>query len=496
METKTKSLCPVCLKVIEAEVYESESGGKILIKKKCEEHGEFEDTYWSDAELYHKFAKWNYEGKAGITLTGTEKGCPFDCGLCPEHKSSTMLAIIDLTNRCNQRCPICFANAAVAGYLYEPTRKQLEAMMKQLRSEVPPCPAVQFAGGEPTIREDFVDIVKKAHELGFPHLQVATNGIALAKSEQFCRDLVEAGLHTVYLQFDGVTDEPYKVLRGIPALKTKLKAIENCRRGGLSSIVLVPTLMKGVNDLQIGDILKFAAKNLDVIRGVNAQPIAFEGRVDESKRKEGRITIPDFIKLLEEQTDGEISRDSFYPVPFVVPVSYFVEAWQGTPQLEFTVHPHCGAATYVFVDGEKFIPITEFVDVEGLMEFLIEGAEAIKKSRMGKLKTMAKLLTSGGKFIDYEKAPHEFAKNFTSLTRILEQGSRDALAEFHRKTLFIGVMHFQDAYNFDIERVKRCGIHYATPDGRIIPFCSYNAIHRPSVEKAFSVPLSNKNATV
>ena len=487
---KTKSLCPECLEVIDAEVYESE-GGEILIKKKCEKHGEFDDVYWSDASLYHEFAKWSYEGKAGITLTKTDKGCPFDCGLCPEHKSSTMLALIDLTNRCNQRCPTCFANAAVTGYLYEPTMEQLREMMIMLRSETPPCPAVQFAGGEPTIREGFVDIVKMARELGFSHIQVATNGIALAKSEQFCHRLKEAGLHTVYLQFDGVTEEPYKKLRGIPALKTKLKAIESCRRGGIKSVVLVPTLMKGVNDDQMGDIVRFAADNLDIVKGVNAQPIAFEGRIDESERKKGRITIPDFMKLLEEQTDGEIPKESFYPVPFVVPISYFVEAWKGVPQLEFTVHPHCGAATYVFVENGKFIPITEFIDVEGFMEFLMESAEEINKSKIGKLKAMAKMMRLGGKFIDREKAPAVF-DNFTSLTDILEGGNRESLAEFHRKALFIGAMHFQDAYNFDLERVKRCGIHYATPDHRIIPFCSYNAIHRPSVEKAFSVPLSTK----
>ncbi len=483
---KTKSLCPQCLKVIDADVYEED--GKILIKKRCEEHGEFDDVYWSDAELYKKFAKWRYEGKAGIQNTERVKGCPFDCGLCPEHKSSTMLALIDLTNRCNQHCPTCFANAAVAGYLYEPTMEQLEAMMKLLRSEVPPCPAIQFAGGEPTVRENFVDIVKMARNLGFAHIQVATNGIVMAKSVEFCRELREAGLHTVYLQFDGVTDEPYKVLRGIPALKTKLKAIESCRQGGIGSIVLVPTLMKGVNDDQMGDMVRFAAKNLDVIKGVNVQPISFEGRVDESERKKGRITIPDFIRLLEEQTDGEIPRESFYPVPFVLPVSYFVEAWKGVPQLELSVHPHCGAATYVFVEHGKFIPITEFIDVEGLMEFLMEEAEEINKSKIGKLKATAKMMKLGGKFIDREKAPAVF-DNVTSLTDILEKGNRESLAEFHRKALFIGAMHFQDAYNYDLERVKRCGIHYATPDGRIIPFCSYNAIHRPSVEKAFSTPL-------
>jgi hypothetical protein len=366
--------------------------------------------------------------------------------------------------------------------------EQLEAMMKLLRSEVPPCPAIQFAGGEPTVRENFVDIVKMARNFGFAHIQVATNGIVMSKSVEYCRELREAGLHTVYLQFDGVTDEPYKVLRGIPALKTKLKAIESCRQGGIGSIVLVPTLMKGVNDDQMGDIVRFAAKNLDVIKGVNVQPISFEGRVDKSERKKGRITIPDFIKLLEEQTNGEIPRESFYPVPFVLPISYFVEAWKGVPQLELSVHPHCGAATYVFVENGKFIPITEFIDVEGLMEFLMEEAEEINKSKIGKLKVMAKIIRLGGKFIDREKAPAVF-DNFNSLMDILEKGNRESLAEFHRKALFIGAMHFQDAYNFDLERVKRCGIHYATPDGRIIPFCSYNAIHRPSVEKAFSVPL-------
>ena len=482
---KTKSLCPECLEVIDAEVYESE--GKIKIKKKCEQHGEFNDVYWSDASLYYKFAKWQYEGNAGITLTKTDKGCPFDCGLCLEHKSSTALALIDLTNRCNMKCPTCFANAAAAGYLYEPTMEQLREMMIMLRSETPPCPAVQFAGGEPTIREGFVDIVKMARELGFVHIQVATNGIALAKSEEFCHQLKEAGLHTVYLQFDGVTEEPYKKLRGIPALKTKLKVIESCRRGGLKSVVLVPTLMRGVNDHQIGDMVRFAAENLDIVKGVNVQPIAFEGRINESERKKGRITIPDFIRLLEEQTDGEIPKESFYPVPFILPVSYFVEMWKKTPQLEFSVHPHCGAATYVFVENGKFKPITEFIDVEGFMEFLLESAGKINKSRIRKIKAITGLISALRKFIDKDKAPKGIDSS-SLLATILGIGNREALAEFHRKTLFIGAMHFMDAYNFDLERVKRCGIHYATPDLRIIPFCSYNAIHRPSVEKAFSVP--------
>jgi hypothetical protein len=459
------------------------------MKKRCPRHGEFEDVYWADASLYKKFEKWGYEGNAGIQITDEDKGCPFDCGLCPNHKSSTLLAIIDLTNRCNQRCPTCFANAAASGYLYEPTMAQLKEMLELLRREIPPCPAVQFAGGEPTIREGFVDTVSMARRLGFSHVQVATNGIALAKSAQFCRDLMKAGLHTVYLQFDGVKEEPYKILRGRPALNTKLQAIENCRKGGIKSIVLVPTLTKGVNDDQIGDMVRFASQNLDVVRGVNAQPISFAGRVTEKERKEGRITIPDFINLLEEQTGGEIPQESFYPVPFVLPISYFVEAWKRSPQIEFTVHPHCGAATYVFVEKGKFIPITEFIDVEGLMEFIKQEAEEMEKSKIGKIKAMMKLISASRKFVDKEKAPSSF-DTVSHLTNILRNGTRESTAEFHRKALFIGVMHFQDAYNFDLERVKRCGIHYVTPDMRIIPFCSYNTIHRESVESVFSVPFS------
>ena len=486
---KTKSLCPQCLKVIDADVYEED--GKLLMKKSCEEHGEFDDIYWSDADLYKKFTRWGYkddEGSAGIQITANDKGCPFDCGLCPEHKSSTMLALIDLTNRCNQRCPTCFANAAVSGYLYEPTMEQLEEMMKLLRSEVPPCPAIQFAGGEPTLRENFVEIVEMARNLGFSHIQVATNGVAMAKSVEFCHELKVAGLHTVYLQFDGVTEEPYKILRGYPALKTKLKAIENCWEGEIKSVVLVPTLMKGVNDDQVGDIVRFAAENLHIIKGVNAQPISFAGRVDEAERKKGRITIPDFIRLLEEQTNGEIPRESFYPVPFVLPVSHFVETWKGIPQIEFTVHPHCGAATYVFVKDGKFVPITEFIDVEGFMEFLKENAGEKDKTKIGKIKATAALISALRKFIDKDKAPQGF-DSLTLLTNVLGIGNREAVAEFHRNALYVGVMHFMDPYNFDSERVERCGIHYATPDGRIVPFCTYNTIHRPLVEQAFSTPL-------
>ncbi len=481
---KTKSLCPECLSLIEAEVYEKE--GRILIKKDCPLHGYFEDVYWSDAELYEKFKRYEHVG-AGFEMRDVEKGCPYDCGLCPEHRTTTLLANIDLTNRCNQNCPTCFANASPP-QLYEPSMDELERMMRYLRSEIPPCPAVQFSGGEPTMREDFFRIIAMAREIGFPQIQVATNGILLSRSEDFCRKMMEAGLHTVYLQFDGTKEEAYEKLRGRKVMKVKLKAIENCRKGGIKSVVLVPTLAKNVNDDQIGDMIRFASKERDIIRGINVQPISFTGRIDKEELRERRITIPDFIKLVEEQTDGEIPKESFYPVPTVVPISRFVEAWKGTPQVEFTVHPHCGAATYVFVSDGKLIPITEFVDVDGLIELINESIEEIKKERITRLKRMfvfLEILRKMKEFVDFEKAP-EGVNPTKSIFRVISKGSRESTASFHRNTIFIGVMHFMDPYNFDIQRVKRCGIHYITPDLRVIPFCTYNTIHRESVERMFS----------
>jgi len=191
--------------VIDATVYEE--NGQIRLKKTCPEHGTFSDIYWSDAALYKKFARFQHD-ETGVDnpMTEMDKGCPYDCGLCPEHKTTTVLALIDITNRCNQKCPVCFANAAATGYVHEPSIEQIREMMQLLTREKPVRNwAIQFSGGEPTVRDDLPAIIRMARDLGFIQIQIATNGIRLAKSVEYCRELVEAGLHTVYLQFDGTT---------------------------------------------------------------------------------------------------------------------------------------------------------------------------------------------------------------------------------------------------------------------------------------------------
>jgi len=475
---ETKSLCPECLQVLDATIFEEDN--KVYIEKECQEHGKFREIYWSDYEQYQRAETLRCDGD-GLRnpRTETKLGCPYDCGICPEHKSHTGLAIIDVTNRCNLKCPVCFVNAAAAGYVYEPSKEQIIGMLENLRRNDPvPPPALQFSGGEPTIRNDLFDLVRKAKELGFHHVELNTNGLRLAQSLDFCRGLLEAGVSTVYLQFDGLTSDVYEFTRGVDLLDVKMKALENCREAGLS-IVLVVTLVKGVNDQQLGDIIRFAIKNFDLIRCVNVQPVSICGRIPEAERKKMRITIPDFMRLVEEQTDGKIKVSDFYPVPTVVPISRAVGALKDKDYVEFTAHPHCGMATYAFVEGDDLIPINRYGNVDKFIKSMEKVYEEASKGH----KRKAKLRLVGA--LRHIK----FGLLRKYLLPILRTGSYESLGNLHRKMLLISSMHFMDPYNFDLERVQRCCIHYAVPDGRIIPFCTMNSIHRTKIEEKLGTPV-------
>jgi len=477
---ETKSLCPECLQVLDATIFEEDN--KVYIEKTCPQHGKFREIYWSDYEQYQRAETLRCDGN-GIAnpRTETKLGCPLDCGICPEHKSHTGLAIIDITNRCNLKCPVCFANAAAAGYVYEPSKEQIFEMMKNLRNNKPvPPPALQFSGGEPTIRKDLPELIKKAKELGFHHVEVNTNGIRLAQSVDYCRELLEAGASTIYLQFDGLTSDVYKFTRGVDLLDTKMKAIENCREAGLS-IVLVVTLVKGVNDGQLGDIIRFAIDNFDIVRCVNVQPVSICGRIPADEREKMRITIPDFMRLVEEQTEGKIKVSDFYPVPTVVPISRAIGALKGKDYVEFTTHPHCGMATYAFVEDDDLIPINRYGNVDKFIKTLEKVYEEAKNGHTKKAKLRLVGALRHIKFGLLQKY----------LLPILRTGSYESLGDLHRKMLLISSMHFMDPYNFDLERVQRCCIHYAVPDGRIIPFCAMNSIHRPKIEEKLGIPLKD-----
>lgn len=497
----TASICPDCLKIIPAEIIEKD--GKIFYKKICPIHGGFEDIYWSDSVLYNNYQNYASDG-TGVSNPNTKKtnDCPFNCGLCPDHKTGTLLANLDLTNRCNQKCPFCFANSEAAGYLYEPTFQQIKKMLETLKNEKPvPCDAVQFSGGEPTLYPDLIKVIKLAKKMGFAQIQMATNGVRASQNLDFCKDLANAGLDTIYFQFDGIKKETYQKIRGYNALPIKLKAIENFRLAGLNSIVLVPTVVKGINDDQIGDIINFAKNNSDIVKGVNFQPVSFSGRIDKKELIEQRITIPDVLKLIEDQTNGQITKKDFYPIPSIVPFSDFIEAWKKSAQVKFTVHPHCGAASYVFIREGKLVPITKYIDVKkffsliknSIPEFANHGVinKLIDNDNIDKAAVITKLVN----YLPEVLMPGTYRKGLSiinNIADIIRSGSSPELRKFHRSTLFIGIMHFMDPYNFDIERVKRCGIHYVTPNMKMIPFCSYNIFHREKIEKLFSKPLENK----
>ncbi|MEM3730267.1 MAG: radical SAM protein [Candidatus Bathyarchaeia archaeon] len=476
---ETKSLCPECLKVLDAKIFEE--NGKVFIKKECPSHGPFQEVYWSSYEQYLRAEKLRYDGE-GLNNPRTKvvNGCPYDCGICPQHKSHTALAIIDVTNRCNLKCPVCFANAAAAGYVYEPTKEEIRGMLENLRKNDPvPATALQFSGGEPTIRNDLFELIRMAKELGFRHVEVNTNGLRLAQSVEYCRGLKDAGMSTVYLQFDGLTPEVYRFTRGIDLLEIKMKAIENCRKAGIESIVLVVTLVKGVNDGQLGDIIRFAIQNFDVIRCVNVQPVSLCGRLPPAEREKMRITIPDFMRLVEEQTNGKIKVSDFYPVPTVVPVSKAVGALKDKRYVEFTAHPHCGMATYIFVEDGEIVPITRYANVDKFIEAMKKVYNDAAKGN----KNRAKIRLIGA----LRHIKFSFLRKY--VWRVLREGSYQALGDLQRKSLLLSAMHFMDPYNFDLERVQRCVIHYAVPDGRIIPFCTMNSIHRAEIEKKLGIPI-------
>lgn len=483
---KTRSLCPECLSVIEASLIED--NGKLLMKKTCEKHGDFEDVYWSNYDDYVRAMSWYTEGtRLTNPRTKSDKGCPYDCGICDNHKSHTVLAIIDLTSRCNLNCPICFASANNPDipYIYEVTTEQVKDMIDNLASNKPVSPsALQFSGGEPTLRDDLPELMKYAKSRGIHHVEVNTNGLRLANDLDYFKRLVEADVSTLYLSFEGVTPKPYIINKGRDLLDTKLKVLENSRKVGLDSIVLVPTIAKEVNDDQLGDIIRFATKNKDIVRCVNFQPISFAGRITAGERKRLRITIPEVLELIEKQTEGQIKKQDFYTCPTVVPIARAMGALNGKVYPEFSNNPACGMATFVFLEDDEMIPITRYANVDKFMQTMNRVAEAAQAGK----RTTAKLnLLRSLRYV-------KFGILKDLLSDIMKEGSYEALGKMMKRMVMISIMAFMDLYNFDLERVELCNIHYALPDGTIRPFCTYNAIHRPIVEEKFGIP--KKRATV
>ena len=430
---RTKSVCPVCLKVVQADKLTGEDGN-IYMKKTCPEHGEFSSLLWEDSlASYMRWSIASGVNEPPVNGKKPDRGCPYDCGLCTEHLRKGCCMLLELTNRCNLRCPVCFA-AAGEKTPHDLSMDEIEKQYDFLMSHGGPF-NIQLSGGEPTVRDDLPEIITLGREKGFTFFQLNTNGIRLADEDGYAVALKNAGLNTVFLQFDGLNDEAYIALRGRAIFEKKLKAIKNCSDAGLG-VVLVPVIAPGVNDGQIGDILRFAMEKMPAVRGVHFQPISYFGRC-EQERPNKPITIPKMLRLIEEQTGGSMKSEDFSGGGAENPYCSFHAAYMrradGTwKPLKKKADSCCCCTTSD--DSRSFV--ANQWDGEGVKLCLTEG-EMTETS---------------------------------ALDEFLEQARKN--------TLSVSGMIFQDAFNLDLDRLKRCYICEVDSEYGMVPFCAYNLTDR------------------
>lgn len=405
---ETGSLCPHCLRSLKAVIYEED--GRVYMDKSCPEHGDFKVYLWPDAQHYRWCEGFDFPTRTRAPQTKAKLGCPKDCGLCPGHENWVSLAEIEVTYRCNLRCPVCFMSAGTP--VPEPTFQELAERIRSIRATEYEGVTLQITGGEPTVREDLFDIIRLARSVGFDVVELNTNGLVLAQDGSYARQLREAGCSNVYLQFDGVTPDVTDALRGAGVHEAKLRALENCRVAGLP-VVLAPAVVRGVNDHQLADIIQFAMDHMGVVEGISFQPAFSSGRFDVDASE--RITMGDIVSMIEEQTEGRIKARDFYPLTCVSPL--------------------CDCSTYLVGDGDFYFPITHGIGEQEYKDFFADGS------------------TQGSSFMDVAMRKYKGA---------VPRG------------MPVLIMCFMDAWTFDTKRAARCNLGVSAHDGRTVPFCSYH----------------------
>ncbi len=431
---QTQSLCPECLARIPAVRFSQ--GSDVYLRKTCPDHGEFQVILWRGDPSYQSWVRPKIPTYPERPATSVREGCPFDCGLCPDHRQQTCTALLEVTYRCNMRCAFCFAGAGTS-HDSDPDMETIRCWYEALLATGHPC-NIQISGGEPTLRDDLPDIIALGRSMGFGFIQVNTNGLRFGTDPAYVTKLKEAGLASAFLQFDGVSEDTHLTLRNGAFLASKLAAIESCRSEGIG-VVLVPTVVPGVNDKELGAIVEFAFKNLDVVRGVHFQPVSYFGRYPGIPSDANRVTLPEIIRNLEIQTDGRLKTHNFRP-----------------PGCENALCSFHG--TFVLMPDHSVQALTNHeISCTCSSEDAAEGASKARR------------------FV----AQNWSRKETTSLSSIQDDvsslGEWDVLLEraFSHK-LCISGMAFQDAWNIDLERLKDCCIHVVAHDGRLVPFCAHN----------------------
>ncbi|MCW4010254.1 MAG: radical SAM protein [Candidatus Bathyarchaeota archaeon] len=480
---KTKSICPECQKAIDAEL--TVKDGKIQITKKCPEHGVFKATHWQSPTVYNFTEEYDFFKDFEEAKTHkVAAGCPYVCASCKSHISDTVIGVIDVTKECDLRCAICFSTFSDHIVDYEPTKQELIDILTFLSKRNPKPPAILFSGGEPMERKDMHEIIAAAHELKFMTI-LATNGIHIAEEPERAAQLKKCGLNIVYLQFDSFRDEFYKKIRGRELLKLKYKAIDVCRKLDME-VILVCTLMNGFNDKEVGKIIKFAAANSDIIRGLIFQPIAFTGRATDNPFQEAWRDWR-FAEQVESQTDGEVKTSDMFPLSVMTSPIKIMRKFMKKPWPLFSCSPHCGIVNWVYVSKSgKMIPINHFVNFGKFFKGIQKTAQNAKDQ--GKFSLLATLFMSSMLSMNMLLVTKEVGI-FTLMKAILKMfvsPSYQSLGPIRRRIFLLGCMAFMDPYTFDVNRVQRCVVHYVTPNLKVIPFCAYNNIHRIDTEETYA----------
>jgi uncharacterized radical SAM superfamily Fe-S cluster-containing enzyme len=480
---KTTSICPVCKKKIPAQLVEKD--GRILITKTCKEHGSFSFAHWQSPSIY-RFAQGfdHFQYFEDTLAPKNPEGCPYICESCDRHVSDTVIGVIDVTKRCDLRCAICFSTFSDHQVNYEPSKEEIIRMLTFLSKADPKPPAILFSGGEPLEREDMHEIIGAAHKLRFMTI-LATNGIKLSESPETAAKLKKQGLNIVYLQFDSFHDALYKKIRGRNLVDVKMKAIQVCRKQDLE-VILVNTLMRGFNDQEVGDIIKFAGRNSDIIRGVIFQPVAFTGRASDNPFKDAWRDWR-FVEEVESQTQGQITSSDFFPLSVMVSPIMIMRKFMKKPWPLFSCSPECGVVNWMYVSRNGTIfPINHFVDFDKFFGSIQKTARSVESK--GQLSLLSTLFLAAMRSMNWPLVTKEIGF-FTLMKAILRthiSPSYQSLGNLRRRIFLLGCMAFMDPYSFDVDRVRRCVVHYVTPDLKIIPFCAYNNVHRVETEEEYA----------
>ncbi|HEX8924571.1 MAG TPA: radical SAM protein [Terriglobales bacterium] len=422
-------------------------GDDIYLQKICPEHGEFKTILWRGFDLYREWSeKKLIPSQPPASSGGVDRGCPFDCGPCSDHRQHTCCVVLEVTQRCNLNCPICFANANTSSGA-EPTLNEIDTWCRGLMDRGGPY-NIQLSGGEPTLRNDLPQIVHSIRALGFPFQQLNTNGLRLAREQGYAARLKDAGLGCVFLQFDGVTDDVYRRTRARDLLEVKIEAIRSCANAELG-VVLVPTLVPGVNTHHIGDILRFAVAHAPAVRAVHFQPVSYFGRYPQPPRDCDRITLPEVMQEIERQSAGRFRVCDFYPAAGENAFCEFHGKFWLRPSgvIEAAPRPKSSCCAPPMDSGfVQLRPSKRTADGEG--------ARAARK-----------FVAQHWSFPDVSPLPKSESTDVSSFDEFLARKG---------ESFCISGMAFQDAWNLDLERLRECFLHVLSPEQKLVPLCAYS----------------------